>query len=190
MQIQEIADSIIQQLIGGLISSLGKPVNGFGMCIKNQAGEIVLANYDLVNGEQKHVGITDNAGTYFYIRYSGVPVARNLAANEAIGACGGGIVTVPAKIVLVANDCKDPQGLMLLLQRLLFTTDLHQKWNYGQKQVILSEKTFNFLPWEIFATETGRDASEYKATSLQIVSIDFDIRFKMNYNNCKEIKFC
>jgi len=191
MQIQEIADSLIEQIETKLSKAMGnKPLKGYGMCVKNADGVVILAKYDINNSEQKAVTIADNQGTYFYIRYTGSPIARTLNTNEAIGACGGGLVSVPCKLVLVTSGCNDPQALMLLMQTILFKTDLHQPWSYGQKQVTLHEKTFTFLPWDIFESETGKPATEYKATTLQLVAIDFDIRFKMNYNLCKEIKIC
>lgn len=189
MQIQEIAEAIINQVKSALIDVFGKPVEGFGLCIKNPDNCVVLVNKQ-ANGEQTYIGIQDNQGTYFYIRYAGVAAARKLAANEVIGACDGNFITVPLKIVLISPFCHDVQAMLLSLQRALFTSNLAGPWSYGQKQVRLHEKTFTFLPWDIFEAETGKEKTEFRASNLSMAAIEFDLKFKTNYNHCTEIKLC
>jgi hypothetical protein len=189
MQIQEITDLIIAQIEDVLSVAFGKRVKGFGLCIKNVEGAVVLATGQC-NGEQTYIGIEDNKGTYFYVRMTASALSRRLAANENIGSCGGNLVTVPMKIVLVSPWCQDLQGMMMILQKALFSANLSAPLSYGQNSAKLTEKTFTFIPWDIFEAETGKEKTEFRASNLSLASIEFDLKYKTNYANCKDIKLC
>lgn len=183
MILQEIATEMISQIESKMQAALNAPVKGFGLGIKTPGGEVVDAAVSQ-NGERKFIGISDNKGTFFYIRYTGQATTRKLQRAEKMGACNEQLISAPFRIVFI-HHCSDPQKLLILLQNAIAGVDFsgHQ-WQYGQKKVEVHEKNFSFIPWDIFNQETDKPKTEFKSAVIQLIAIDFDIRTHTNYNFC------
>jgi hypothetical protein len=183
MILQEIGAEIIGQIKSGMESILSAPVKGFGLGIKTAQNLVVSAEVSS-NGERVPFGIEDNKGTYFYIRYDGKTLSRRLSRGEKIGSCNELMITAPMRLVFI-HHCSDPQKLLLFVQNIFAGLELNsKKWTFGQKKVLIFEKGFNFIPWDIFNEETGKPKTEFVSNSIQIVSIDFEIRLNTNYKYC------
>lgn len=183
MIIQEIGSEIISQIKSEMERYLNKSVQGLGLGIKTPKGEVVTASANS-GGERKYIGISDNIGTFFYIRYDGKVMSRRLSKGEKVGSCNEVMMTAPMRLVFI-DHCLDPQKLLLLVQNSLSGICFSGfKWQHGQKKVEIWEKSCNFIAWDIFAEETGKPKNEFQSSAIQIVSIDFDIKLITNYNFC------
>lgn len=183
------AQTIIDVIIAGIIAELGNGITGSGLTVKDTSGQVVTLESG-VNGQRVYSGLDDSKGTYFYIRLNGNITEARKPANTKRGSCGiESEIRLPLKLV-IQHRCADPRKLLDAAKAALFTVNLKQNWAYNIVNVKLFPTASNVLPWDVYSTETGKDAKTMNSL-LQIVSTDFELRFDFNYNEkCGPFGLC
>jgi len=190
MIIQEVVDDMIEQIKAQISPLLGgATVQGDGLAIQGPDGRVMSILADKF-GERQDLTISDNKTPRFYIRLlRAIPAAR-LEGAQRYGSCGNRQKTASCRLVFMAH-CKDVQKLLLALENIVFNMHFDlSKFVYGAKKVDVLDRLSNYIPWEIYNQETLKPKKDFHASSLQLVSIDFDLRVVTNYKNCTENKLC
>ena len=168
-----------------LSTAFGKEVKGYGIGSKDFDNNIVT----VCGNERVYIGITDNKGTFFYLRYTGISTMRAAKGAEAIGACVNNIVSVPVRAVLV-SDCICSETLLALLQQAIVKAQLNKAYKLGQRFPKTNFKSFLISTLDIFAEETGKDKKELVSNVIKLSAIDFELTFRLNNNICEIIPIC
>jgi hypothetical protein len=186
---QNIITELIKQ-IDAAMAAVNVNVNGNGIAVKDTAGQVVTLNVTQ-NGTRNYVGITDTAGTGYYIRVNGIVSETRKAANTKRGSCGIELdVRVPFKLVFW-NLCADPRMLLDSVKFALYGANFKGiQWQYAIVNPRLFPVSNEILPWVVYAAETGKDPKTLLSL-MQIVSIDFELRYDLALNEkCKPFTIC
>lgn len=186
---QNIITELIKQ-IDTAMAAVNVNVNGNGIAVKDTAGQVVTLNVTQ-NGTRNYVGITDTAGTGYYIRTNGIVSETRKAANTKRGSCGIELdVRVPFKLVFW-NLCADPRLLLDSVKFALYGANFKGvQWQYAIVNPRLFPVSNEILPWVVYAAETGKDAKTLQSL-MQIVSIDFELRYDFSLTEkCKPFAIC
>lgn len=190
MIIQEVIDDIIEQLKAQISPLLGgASVQGDGLVMQGPDGRVmsIVANK---YGERKDLTISDNKTPRFYIRLLAPIQSIRLEGGQRYGSCGNHQKTAQLKLVFM-DHCKDVQKLLLALESSLFNMHFdYSNFIYGAKKVDILSRSSNYIPWEIYNQETLKPKKDFHASSLQLCSINFDLRVATNFKNCLENKLC
>jgi len=185
MQIQEVANELISQMSIYLSSVFSKQIKGYGIGAKDLNDNIVT----ICGDERFYIGITDNKGTFFYLRYTGISTMRPAKGAEAIGACVNNIVSIPIRAVIV-SDCSCSETLLSLLQQAIAKAQLNKSYKLGQRFPKINFKSFLISTLDIFSEETGKDKKELLSNAIKLAAIDFELTFRLNNNICQIIQIC
>jgi len=186
---QNIITELIKQ-IDTAMAAVNVNVNGNGIAVKDTAGQVVNLNVTQ-NGTRNYVGITDTSGAGYYIRTNGIVSETRKAANTKRGSCGIELdVRVPFKLVFW-NLCADPRMLLDSVKFALYGANFKGvQWQYAIVNPRLFPVSNEILPWTVYASETGKDAKTLQSL-MQIVSIDFELRYDLALNEkCKPFTIC
>jgi hypothetical protein len=186
----KIAQTIIDYIIAQMKISIGNDVDGAGIGIVDTSGRVV-SSYISDSGERDFLGLSDTRGNYFYFRLNGSPVETRLAAGAKFGSCGTQIQTrIPLKLV-VQHRCQSSAELIEVFKSNLFRVNLNRGgWGYDIFDIKLIPVSFNVSPWDVWKSETGRDANEF-GSMWQIGSVDFILQIQYTYSDkCISFDLC
>jgi len=184
--IEDIGKDIISQIEIKLSDIYGRKIKGFGVGHKDVDGKIVVGQV-----EKNYIGITDNIGSFFYIRYTAQNVVRvALSGLESVGACASNIFSFPLRIVLINDMCNDYESVSNALISAVNSIKINKQYPSGAISPRVAIKTFNMSSFDVFAEETGLDKSQFLSSAIHVCSLDFDLKFKQKNNYCKQIKLC
>lgn len=190
---QDIAEVIIGQISKYITDLTNDPnsvnttkVPGKGLGIQQPDGQVVAAHVEPPAQERDFIGITDQEGNFFYIRYRDKITKRLLSKNEKRGSCCNDAETiVPLRLVAV-HTCNDARSLSLAYNTALADTDLISKdvqtsYKYPVNKPKIVLVSCEFIPWQVFTEETKQDPTTYNyAADLALISIDFDLVYNVD----------
>jgi hypothetical protein len=184
----QIAQTIVDYIISQMASVVG--FDGYGIAIKDAQGKVVSLSVS-ESGERQFWGLDDTMGSKFYFRQNGNPTETRATAGGKIGSCGTEIIQrLPLKLV-GQHPCASPSLLIDYLKYALFTTKFRGvRWDYDISEIKIFPITYNAVPWEVYAAETGKDAKSL-VSNLQIISVDLVLQFQYSYSDkCIAFSVC
>lgn len=185
-----LAQNIIDQVISQIETAIGNDTHGDGIGIFDINGHVVSLSVSS-SGERKYIGLDDTNGNRFYIRLNGSVTESRITGTQKRGSCGTeDRVRIPMRLV-AQHVCDDPRSLLEGYKRALYRVKLPKKFDGFQMQYTrINPVSMNPIPWDVFAAETKKQASELKSM-IQIVSIDFILEYQYNYaDDCPTINIC
>jgi hypothetical protein len=169
----KIAQETVREMIRQMGEIDAKLRHGKGIAIKDIQGKVVSLDVS-ASGERENWGINDNFGTYYYFRLNGTASEVKSTPAQRYGSCGLQIQQrVPLKLV-AQHRCQSPIEFLESVKAALYATHVNLP-NLGTVTILPINS--NAVPWEVYASETGRDASTLHSL-LQIVSIDFTLQIE------------
>lgn len=188
-----VTQTIINELISQIdtaMQTVNVTVNGNGIAVKDVNSQVVTLNVTQ-NGHRNYVGINDTTRTGYYIRINGNSSETRKSGNTKRGSCGiEADVRIPFKLVFWHN-CTDPRKLLDAVKFALFNANFKGvQWQYNIVNPRLFPIASEILPWIVYAAETNKDPKTLNSL-MQIVSIDFELRYDYNYTEkCLPFTVC
>lgn len=169
---------------------------GYAGARQYQDGKIVIYDRAIsaANPEGTYVGLSDNFGNYFYIRYNGkinidTAEKRSTSCTELTG-------TAPLRVVAWVRN-GDLSKLMEVVLHDIMATDF-KTMSAADRETIIDPKLFfdsiELDPEQIFKDETGNEENQdvQLIKGVTLLAIDFGIQFnyKLKADACIDRDIC
>ena len=185
-----LAQNIIDEVIRQIEAVIGNDTHGDGIGIFDIDGHVVSLSISS-SGEREYIGLDDTKGNRFYIRLNGNVSESRITGSAKRGSCGTEDRTrIPMRLV-AQHFCEDPRTLVEGYKRALYRVQMPKRFDgFAMQYTRINPVSMNPIPWDVFAAETKKNASELKS-NMRIISIDFILEYQYNYaDNCPIINIC